>query len=90
MHKINGQLEKRKVFLLIMNCYLMTRHLRPIYYLFCYYKTGINMYIFVFLSFVSNDINNFLNSNTDWIGLWRMILLITYLIISARQMIRFV
>lgn len=68
----------------------MTRHLHPLDYLFCYYKTGINMYIFVFLSFVFNDINHFLNSNTEWIGLWSMILTITYLIISARQMIRFI
>lgn len=68
----------------------MTRHLLPFLFLFCYYKSEINMYIFVFLSFVFNDINNFLNSNTDGGGLWIIILLITYIITSARQMIRFV
>lgn len=68
----------------------MTRHLLPFLFLVCYYKSEINMYIFVFLSFVFNDINNFLNSNTDGGGLWIIILLITYIITSARQMIRFV
>lgn len=68
----------------------MTRHLLPFIFLVCYYKSEINMYIFVFLSFVFNDINNFLNSNTDGGGLWIIILLITYIITSARQMIRFV
>ncbi len=68
----------------------MTRRLLPFRFLFCYYKSEINMYIFVFLSFVFNDINNFLNSNTDGGGLWIIILLITYIITSDRQMIRFV
>lgn len=68
----------------------MARHLLPFRFLVCYYKSEINMYIFVFLSFVFNDINNFLNSNTDGCGLWIIILLITYIITSARQMIRFV
>lgn len=68
----------------------MTRHLLPFRFLVCYYKSEINMYIFVFLSFVFNDINNFLNSNTDGGGLWIIILLITYIITSDRQMIRFV
>lgn len=68
----------------------MTRHLLPFLFFVCYYKSEINMYIFVFLSFVFNDINNFLNSNTDGGGLWIIILLITYIITSARQMIRFV